>query len=95
MITTILETLFGIHIVHLTWALSHKGIFGHVNAYFGVVESQGWGSLHLHMLLWLMDAPMMEEMEANIWAYLPATMMTLSPISNDGSQEPSNCTCAT
>ncbi|KAI6143859.1 hypothetical protein EDD17DRAFT_1795140 [Pisolithus thermaeus] len=97
MITTILETLFGIHIVP-HWALSHKGIFGHVNAYFGVVESQGWGSLHLHMLLWLMDAPMMEEMEvlltqenfqeqvhafiqANIWAYLPG-LETVESIRN-------------
>ncbi|KAI6130683.1 hypothetical protein EDD16DRAFT_1796410 [Pisolithus croceorrhizus] len=43
--------------------LHTKGVFGMVNAYFGVVESQGWGSLHLHMLLWLKDTPSMDEME--------------------------------
>ncbi|KAI6126362.1 hypothetical protein EDD16DRAFT_1753560 [Pisolithus croceorrhizus] len=96
-ITTILETLFGIHITRHQ-VLSQKGIFGHVKAYFGVVESQGQGSLHLHMLLWLMDAPTMEEMEvlltqesfqdqvqafiqANIWAYLPG-LETVESIRN-------------
>ena len=29
------------------------GILGHVSAYFGTVESQGRGTLHLHLLLWL------------------------------------------
>ena len=29
------------------------GIFGYVNVYFRVVEAQGRGSLHIHMLLWL------------------------------------------
>ncbi|CAF3219894.1 unnamed protein product [Rotaria sp. Silwood2] len=30
-----------------------KGVLGPMKAYFGTVESQGRGSLHLHMLLWL------------------------------------------
>jgi hypothetical protein len=34
-----------------------KGIFGNVRGYFGVVESQGRGTLHMHMLLWLNDSP--------------------------------------
>ncbi|KAJ7635224.1 hypothetical protein FB45DRAFT_676824, partial [Roridomyces roridus] len=29
------------------------GIFGKVKVYFGVVEAQGRGSLHLHILIWL------------------------------------------
>ena len=62
LIKTILETLFGIRVgpqqVH-----SMPGVFGGVAAYFGVVESQGRGSLHLHLLLWLKGAPPMEEME--------------------------------
>ena len=33
------------------------GVLGRVSAYFGTVESQGWGTLHLHMLLWLSDTP--------------------------------------
>lgn len=57
MIKTIVETLFGVHVTPHQVML-HKGIFGFVNGYFGVVESQGRGSLHLHMLLWLSDAPL-------------------------------------
>lgn len=30
-----------------------KGILGPIKAYFGTVENQGRGSLHLHILLWL------------------------------------------
>ena len=44
------------------WVKSHKGIFGHVFAYFGLVESQGQGSLHLHMLR-LKNALLMEDIE--------------------------------
>ena len=29
------------------------GVLGPVKAYFGTVESQGRGSLHLHLLIWL------------------------------------------
>jgi Helitron helicase-like domain at N-terminus len=38
------------------------GIFGLVSAYFGVIEVQGRGSLHVHMLLWLKNAPNADEM---------------------------------
>ena len=38
------------------------GIFGYVSGYFGMVEAQGRGSLHVHMLLWLKHAPNADEM---------------------------------
>ncbi|KAJ7598739.1 hypothetical protein C8J56DRAFT_770012 [Mycena floridula] len=33
-----------------------KGVFGHVKHYYGVVEAQNRGSLHLHILIWLEGA---------------------------------------
>jgi hypothetical protein len=33
------------------------GLFGKVRAYFGMVETQGGGTLHAHFLVWLVDAP--------------------------------------
>lgn len=42
LITTVLETM-----------IEGQGVLGPVKAYFGAVESQGRGSLHLHMLIWL------------------------------------------
>jgi len=60
--TTILTTLIGVDAVQQC-VKSHKGIFGHVSAFFGLVELQGQGSLHLHMLIWLKDTPLMEEIE--------------------------------
>ncbi|KIK56957.1 hypothetical protein GYMLUDRAFT_173659 [Collybiopsis luxurians FD-317 M1] len=45
-VTTLLEILLG------TKQANHKGIFGKVSVYYGVVEAQGQGSLHIHMLLW-------------------------------------------
>lgn len=33
------------------------GLFGHCNAYYGTVEAQGRGTLHLHMVLWLRGNP--------------------------------------
>ena len=38
------------------------GILGRVSAYFGLVESQGCGTLHLHILLWLVNVPTADEM---------------------------------
>jgi hypothetical protein len=34
-----------------------SGIFGPVQTYYGMVESQNRGTLHIHMLLWLKGAP--------------------------------------
>ena len=36
---------------------SRKGVLGLVSGYFGVVEAQGRGSLHTHMLVWLKHVP--------------------------------------
>ncbi len=30
----------------------HKGVFGHVTAYFGCIETQARGALHFHVILW-------------------------------------------
>ncbi|KIN93983.1 hypothetical protein M404DRAFT_169587, partial [Pisolithus tinctorius Marx 270] len=62
LIKMILGTLFGV-MFPMQQHKSTEGIFSHVFAYFGVVKSQGRGTLHLHMLLWLSNAPSMEEME--------------------------------
>lgn len=60
-IMAVMETLFNIQVT------THKveggmGVLGEVEAYFGVVEAQGRGTLHLHMLIWLKNAPTSEEM---------------------------------
>lgn len=62
-IRAIIETLFGVKSSHHK-TTSTVGIFGYVAAYFGTVESQGRGTLHLHMLLWLENAPTAEEITA-------------------------------
>jgi hypothetical protein len=31
--------------------LPHRGLFGDVEAYFGMVETQGRGTLHIHFLI--------------------------------------------
>jgi hypothetical protein len=33
------------------------GIFGRVKSWYGTIEAQGRGSLHLHILIWLRDCP--------------------------------------
>lgn len=63
MINLILETLFGIKVNHRAHRIeSSMGVLGKINAYYGIVEAQGRGSLHLHMLVWLAAAPSSEEM---------------------------------
>jgi hypothetical protein len=37
------------------------GVLGRVVAYFGLVESQGRGTLHLHLIMWLANTPTTEE----------------------------------
>lgn len=39
------------------------GIFGDVDAYFGVVEAQGRGSLHVHFLIWLKNTPQSSDLK--------------------------------
>lgn len=55
-IVATLETIFGISSVrgNITW---RSGVFGNVNAYMGMIETQGRGMLHLHLIVWLADAP--------------------------------------
>ena len=65
MIETILRTLFGVE--RLKYQVKVKmGILSHVSAYFGIVESQNHGSLHLHILIWLEGAPSSEEMHKKL-----------------------------
>ena len=60
-IRTMLETLFGITSSNRSNE-SQMGVFGVVNGYFGVIKAQGRGSLHVHMLVWLKNAPNSDEM---------------------------------
>lgn len=60
MIATILETLFQVKVTPAQ-VKSGMGVFGRVAAYFGTVESQGRGTLHLHLLVWLKHVPSPEE----------------------------------
>jgi hypothetical protein len=59
-IATILETLFQVKVT-AAQVKSKMGVFGHVTAYFGTVELQGHGTLHLHLLVWLKHVPSPEE----------------------------------
>ena len=65
LIDVIIKTLFGLQKSRFGNS-QMKGIFGYVEAYFGAVEVQNRGSLHLHMILWLRDAPTAEEMEEKL-----------------------------
>ncbi|KAH7926341.1 hypothetical protein BV22DRAFT_1009279 [Leucogyrophana mollusca] len=60
-IHAVLRTLFQIEVknnrVH-----SKMGILGVVSAYFGVIEAQGRGSLHNHMMIWLRHSPNMVDL---------------------------------
>lgn len=63
MIATILETLFQVKVTSAQ-VKSGMGVFGRVAAYFGTVESQGRGTLHLHLLVWLKNVPSPDEITA-------------------------------
>ena len=92
MITTILETLFGVKVTPAQ-VKSGVGVFGRVTAYFGVVESQGRGTLHLHLLIWLKHVPSSDEMstllktndfKARVIAFLRANTRAYAPGFEDG-----------
>lgn len=61
-VTTIIEVLLKIKKIPNGRIDRGSGIFGYVQGYIGTVEAQGRGSLHLHMLIWLKDAPTSTEM---------------------------------
>ncbi|KAG9124525.1 hypothetical protein FRC07_011299, partial [Ceratobasidium sp. 392] len=86
-VTLVLEKLLGIT-TSKTRVHTRKGILGRVKAYFGTVECQGRGTLHLHMLIWLHNAPpprRMKEMlrtsefQAKILSYLNANIRSFRP----------------
>ena len=59
----VIEILFGITKKSSGRPDRREGIFGKIQNYVGTVEAQGRGTLHLHMLLWLKDAPSASEMK--------------------------------
>ncbi|KIN94090.1 hypothetical protein M404DRAFT_35391 [Pisolithus tinctorius Marx 270] len=78
LIETMLETLLGIT-KRPSQACSDMGILRQLSGYFGVVEAQGRGTLHMHMLLWLAGTPDTAEMQCllqtptfheKIWEYI-------------------------
>jgi hypothetical protein len=63
MVNSLLQHLMGIDASGRTGIKRRKGILGEVHAYFGVIEAQGRGTLHLHMLMWLENGPTFHEMQ--------------------------------
>ncbi|KAF9492437.1 hypothetical protein BDN71DRAFT_1509448 [Pleurotus eryngii] len=64
-IRVFLKEVLGISAVDLRGSNKIKrqtGILGDIEAFIGTVEAQGCSMLHLHLLLWLEDAPMSQEM---------------------------------
>ena len=63
-VNTVLKCLLGIKGLkscqHITQGM---GILGTVKGYVGMVEAQGRGTLHLHMLLWLRGTPSSDKMK--------------------------------
>lgn len=87
MIETILQTLFGVTVT-THQVKTAMGVLGEVSAYFGTVECQNRGTLHLHMLLWLKNTPTAdelttllatEEFRAKMVAYIRANMRAYLP----------------
>lgn len=65
MVQAVLEELFGIRVKKGPGARSierTEGIVGMVRGYIGVVEAQGRGTLHLHVIIWLQGAPTSQAM---------------------------------
>ncbi|QRV90748.1 Helitron helicase-like domain at N-terminus [Ceratobasidium sp. AG-Ba] len=62
LIRVILESLFGITSTNRT-VTTNMGVLGRLKGYYGVVEAQGRGSLHVHMLLWLENTPSPDQMQ--------------------------------
>lgn len=60
-VNLVLEELFGIKRGQGR-VTSEMGLLGKLSAYYGIVEAQGRGSLHLHMFVWLEDSPSADEM---------------------------------
>jgi hypothetical protein len=63
MVNTIFETFLQIKTSKFQ-VKSGMGVLGELSVYFGTVESQGRGTLHFHLLLWMKHAPSSEEIAA-------------------------------
>lgn len=61
LVNVVLKTLLQVKVTKY-WVQSGTGIFGKVGAYFGTVKSQGRGTLHLHILIWLKNTPTGDEL---------------------------------
>lgn len=62
MVELVLETLFGIEVTR-SRIRREVGVLGEIESYIGVVEAQGRGTLHLHILIWLKHSPSAAEMK--------------------------------
>jgi len=63
-IQVILEELFGLTAAKGAKKIQRKpGIVGELKSYIGSVEAQGQGSLHLHIIMWLVGGPAAKEMK--------------------------------
>lgn len=65
-INAVLETLFGLRVRSGGRLESKMGVLGLLSAYFGTVECQGRGTLHLHLLVWLKGSPTPSEMHERL-----------------------------
>ncbi len=86
-VATILTTLFRVSSTNFA-VKGSMGVLGKASAYVGSVESQGRGTLHLHMLLWLQDTPTSEqlhellrteEFRSRVVAYIRANIRAYLP----------------
>jgi hypothetical protein len=83
-IVALLEELFGIKAYSNGSQIKQKdGLFGKVAFYISMVKVQGQGTLHLHIIVWLMDALThvemkealkMEAFRAKVMAYIAANI---------------------
>jgi hypothetical protein len=77
--------------------LTRRGLFGDVEAYFGMVETQGRGTLHIHLLIWLKGCPtnsasidrILESSQSDMFknsveSYVNSILSTAFPIGLDG-----------
>ncbi|KAF5345251.1 hypothetical protein D9756_011414 [Leucocoprinus leucothites] len=61
----VLEGLFGIKGVQRGSHVHRQpGVLGLVEGYVGMIEAQGWGTLHLHIIMWLTNTPMSSKLAA-------------------------------
>ena len=62
-IHTLLRTMFGIEVLH-GHIVGNMGALGRLSGYSGVIEAQGHGTLHVHMFIWLKNAPNADEIHS-------------------------------